>query len=224
MLGRIATYVLIHGAGSDGWHWHLVAPLLRERGHQVIAPDLPVADPDAGLELYTHAVIEAMGDATHVVLVAQSLGAFVAPLVCERRPVELLVLVNGMVPRPGESDWWSAAGYPLELGPDFDPVETFLHDVPEDVRAASADHVFEQSDRPMDEPHPLERWPDVPTAFVLSRDDRFFPAEWQRGIVRERLGIEPVEIPGGHCPALSRPEELVSALERLRAHPPPPRV
>jgi hypothetical protein len=52
---------------------------------------------------------------------------------------------------------------------------------------------------------------------VLSRDDRFFPAEWQRRVVRARLGIEPVEMNGGHCVALSRPHELVTVLESLRA-------
>jgi hypothetical protein len=51
---------------------------------------------------------------------------------------------------------------------------------------------------------------------VLSRDDRFFPAEWMRGVVKDRLGIEPDEIDGGHCPALSRPQELVDLLERIR--------
>ena len=33
---------------------------------------------------------------------AQSFGAFTAPLVCKRVPVELMVLVAGMVPVPGE--------------------------------------------------------------------------------------------------------------------------
>jgi hypothetical protein len=43
--------------------------------------------------------------------------------------------------------------------------------------------------------------------------------EWQRGLVRERLGIEPDEMPGGHCVALSRPAELVELLESLRLLP-----
>jgi pimeloyl-ACP methyl ester carboxylesterase len=121
-----------------------------------------------------------------------------------------------MVPRPGETDWWEATGHPVEIGPDFDPSEMFLHDVPADVRAQAGDHAGPQADTPMDEPWPLERWPDVPTRFVLSRDDRFFPAEWQRGVVRDRLGIEPDEIDGGHCVALSRPDELVALFESLR--------
>jgi pimeloyl-ACP methyl ester carboxylesterase len=213
----VATYVLIHGAGGDAWYWHLVVPLLAEHGHAVVTMDLPVSDESAGLADYAEVVLEAIGDRGESVVVGQSLGGFVAPLVAERCPVELLVLLNAMVPRPGETDWWAATGHPVEIGPDFDPVEVFLHDVPADVRAEAAAHAGPQAAAPMREPHPLKRWPDVATRFVLARQDRFFPAEWQRGVVRERLGIEPDEIDGGHCAALSRPRELVALLEALRS-------
>ncbi len=214
--GALSTYVLIPGAGSDAWFWHLVDPLLRDRGHDVVTMDLPCQDESAGLAEYTDVVLDAIGERTDLIVVGQSLGGLTAPLVCARRPADLLVFVNGMVPRPGESNWWEATGYPLELASDFDPVEIFLHDVPAEVVAASEAHVLPQAGRPMEEPWPLDSLPDVPTGFILSRDDRFFPADWQRGVVRDRLGIEPDEIAGGHCPSLSRPAELVDALEALR--------
>ena len=88
----------------------------------------------------------------------------------------------------------------------------FLHDVPPDVAAASADHVTEQSDRPSPDPWPLDAWPDVPTRVVVGRDDRLFPLAFQRRVVEERLGIVPDELPGGHLPALARPDELVDYL------------
>ena len=213
----MATYVLIHGAGSDAWYWHLVVPLLKARGHEVVAMDLPVGDESAGLAEYVEVVVEAIGDRAELVVVGQSLGGFVAPLVAERRPVELMVLLNAMVPRPGETDWWAATGHPVEIGPDFDPFEVFLHDVPDGVRAEAGAHAGPQAAAPMREPYPLKRWPEVPTRFVLARQDRFFPADWQRRVVRERLGIEPAEIAGGHCVALSRPRELVALLETLRS-------
>src|SRR5215204_6570593 len=140
----MATYVLIHGAGGDAWHWHRVAPLLAARGHDVVAPDLPCADPSAGLAEYTEVVLDAVGDREDLVVVGQSLGGFVAPVVAARRRVRLLVLVNGMVPRPGEADWWEATGHPVDIGPDFDPVEVFLHDVPGDVRAQAGAHAGPQ--------------------------------------------------------------------------------
>ena len=212
----MSTYALIHGAGDSAWHWHRVAPLLSALGHDVVAVNLPCADEQAGLNEYAAVVVDAIGDREDVVVVAQSLGGLVAPLVAARRPVDLIVFVNGMIPRPGERDWWAGTHYPLKFGEDFDEVEVFLHDVPEEVIAESAAHAHDQAGTPMSEPWPLERLPDVPTRFVLSRDDRLFPAEWQRGVVRDRLGIEPDEIDGGHCPALSRPQELVDLLETIR--------
>jgi len=56
----------------------------------------------------------------------------------------------------------------------------------------------------------------VPTRFVLCRDDRFFPAAFMRRVVRDRLGITPDEMDGGHLPVLHHPHELVDRLEAYR--------
>ena len=64
----------------------------------------------------------------------------------------------------------------------------------------------------MTEPTPFEAWPTVPTKVLLCRDDRLFPASFVRRVSRERLGITPEEIDGGHTPALSRPAELAARL------------
>src|SRR4030088_1339718 len=108
----MATYVLIPGAGGNALYWHRLIPKLRERGHDVVAPDLPAADNSAGLGEYTDIVVQAIGDRRQLIVVGQSLGGFTAPLVCERVPVDLLVLLNAMVPTPGESagDWWGNPG------------------------------------------------------------------------------------------------------------------
>lgn len=212
-----ATYVLIHGAGSDSWYWHLVAPELRARGHDVVAVDLPCDDDSAGLRDYADVVVRAADSRAELILVAQSLAGFIAPLVCDRLPVALLVLVNAMVPRPGESAgaWWAGTGH---VFPDpFDPVTVFLHDVPPDVGKESAHHVRRQSDTVFAEPWPLAAWPPVPTRVLACRDDRLFPAEFQRTVCRARLGIVPDEMPGGHLPALARPHELARRLEGYRA-------
>jgi pimeloyl-ACP methyl ester carboxylesterase len=150
------------------------------------------------------------------VLVAQSMGGFTAPLVCERVSIELLILVNAMIPRPGETgqEWWTATGWQDEVG-EVDMVDAFFHDVPEDVRAAALSEEPPQSATPFQEPWPLETWPDVQTRFVQGRDDRFFPLEFQRRVVRDRLAIDLDEVPGGHLVALSRPVELVVRLEEL---------
>ncbi len=84
----MTTYVLVHGAGNDAWYWHLVEPELRAAGHDVVAPDLPCDDDRAGFAEYADVVVDAIGDRRDLVVVAQSLGGFTAPLVGERRPVD----------------------------------------------------------------------------------------------------------------------------------------
>jgi len=85
--------------------------------------------------------------------------------------------------------------------------------VPPDVAAEGLAHTGAQSGTPFEKPWPLEAWPDVPTRFLLCRDDRFFPAEFQRRVVSDRLGIPVEEIPGGHLVALSRPREVAEKLQ-----------
>ncbi|MFI0483614.1 alpha/beta fold hydrolase [Actinomadura sp. 9N215] len=226
----MATYTLIPGAGGQAWYWHRLVPELRARGHDVVAVDLPTGDDSAGLREYADAVVEAIGGRADVILVAQSMGGFTAPIVCERVPVDLLVMLNAMVPVPGETGgaWWDNTGQAqamadfaaLEgrtLSAELDVKESFLHDVPPEVTAeAFAQGEPPQSSKPFMEPWPLQRWPSTPTVFLQGRDDRFFPLEFQRRVVGERLGIPVDEMPGGHAVALSRPRELAERLEEYR--------
>lgn len=223
----MATYVLIHGAGSDSWYWHLVVPQLEARGHDVVTMDLPADDDAAGLAEYADTVVDAIGDRTDLILVAQSMAGFTAPLVCERVPVDLLILVAAMVPAPGESpgEWWINTGHEQARRAeaerdgrtdDDDPYVMFLHDVPSELAAESANHVRNQSGTPFEKPWPLAAWPGVPTRFLLCRDDRFFPAEFMRRQAADRLGLVATEMDGGHLPALAHPTELVERLEACR--------
>jgi pimeloyl-ACP methyl ester carboxylesterase len=225
----VATYVLIHGA-SDAFYWHRVIPLLRDRGHDVVAPDLPIGDDSAGFADYTDTVVNAVGHRSDLIVVGQSMGAYTAPLVSHRLPVDLIVLVAPMIPAPGETpgDWWANTGQPQaqrELDvregrdPDaeFDVLTTFLHDVPRGVIADVLDHgVPGQSDTIFGQPWPLEAWPDVPTRILVGRDDRLFPLEFARRVAKDRLGIVPDETPGGHLLAFGHPDALVDWLESYR--------
>jgi pimeloyl-ACP methyl ester carboxylesterase len=98
-----STYVLLPGAGGDAWYWHRVVPLLEARGHEVVAVDLPAADETKGLRDYADVAVAAIGERSGVVLVAQSMGAFLVPLVCARADVAQVVLVAPMIPAPGDS-------------------------------------------------------------------------------------------------------------------------
>ena len=225
----MATYVLIHGAGSDSWYWHLVVPELRARGHDVIAPDLPSDDDAAGLSEYADVVTDAVGDRRDLVVAAQSLGGFTAPLVCDRLPVRLLILVAAMVPVPGEppGEWWANTGHDRAIaellerhgpmsawGPEA-IAQVFLHDV--DPAVAHDNERFQGApgEGMFAEPWPLAAWPAVPTRVLIPTGDRLFPRDFQRRVARERLGLEIDEMAGGHLPMLSRPRELAQRLVEL---------
>ncbi|MFF3951155.1 alpha/beta fold hydrolase [Streptomyces sp. NPDC001902] len=221
------TFVLVPGAGGGTWYWHLLVPELRRRGHAAVAVDLPTADDSAGLQEYADAAVAAAGDRAPLVLVAQSMAGFSAPLACERLGdrLVLLVLVNAMVPVPGETagDWWAATGQPearraLDLAEgrpvdgEFDPLVTFFHDLPRPVADEALAQGNRQSDTPFGVPFPLPAWPQVPTRVVVGRDDRLFPAAFQQRVARERLGVEPDVLPGGHLVALADPGGLADLL------------
>lgn len=221
------TYVLIPGAGGAAWYWHRFEPALRRRGHDVIAVDLPAADPKSGLREYADAVVRAATGRGDVIVVAQSMAGFTAPLLVGRLPVTELILVNAMIPAPGETagEWWANTGQEQARrenderegrSPDagFDPLVYFFHDVPSDVTAAGMAGAPEQSDTPFGEVWPLDAWPDVPTRVISAGEDRLFPVEFQAQVARERLGITPERVPGGHLVALSRPEELAESVTR----------
>ena len=225
MPGKVVmvTHVLVPGAASSPWHWHLLEAELRRRGHDVVTPDLPCDDDTAGLQEYTDAVVDAIdvvGTADRdLVVVAHSFAGFTAPLVAARRPVHLLVLLNAMVPSPGESpgDWWAATGHAdATSGQDSgEGVDVFFDDLRPDLAAEARAALRDQSSTPFALPWPLDAWPKVPTRVLVARDDRFFPAAFQHRVLRQRLGLAAEEIGGGHFVALSRPGELA---DRLEAH------
>jgi pimeloyl-ACP methyl ester carboxylesterase len=221
------SFVLVPGAGGNAGLWQLVEPLLQRAGYHSVAVTLPNWS-GATFSDHADAIVAAAGAPDEVTLVAQSMGAFAAPLSCDRLPVAELVLLNAMIPAPGETagEWWSNTGQAeavrsndLREGRDpdagFDAQTYFLHDLPPDVlellmssgEAEPVDSLFETR-------FPLTRWPDVPTTVLAGRNDRFFPYEFQRRIARDRLGLEVEQLPGGHLLALSQPEALAARLLR----------
>jgi hypothetical protein len=219
----MTSFVLIPGAGGAAWYWHRVVPLLRDAGHDAVAVDLPADDETAGLPEYARLAADATGGRDDVVLVAQSLGAFTAPLVATAVALRGLVLVNAMIPVPGETpgDWWEATGWDDArvaaaraggYSTDFDLAVYFLHDVPPDVAAAGEPYQRPEAAAVFRSVCDFAGWPAIPIRVVAGADDRFFPAAFQRRVASERLGVEPDVLPGGHLIALSQPAPVAAYL------------
>jgi len=227
--------VLIPGAGGRAWVWHLVEADLRRRGYDAFAVDLPADDECQGLPAYADAVVSAIRERAAssapvaggppVAIAAYSLGAFTAPLVWQQVPARQVILVNAMIPQPGETPgaWWDNVGWEQArtaaarrngYSPDFDLDTYFMHDIPADLRELMAGHDAPQSGGPFGDVCAFDGWSGIPVHAIAGRDDRFFPIELQRRVARERLGAEPDIVPGGHLAALSYPAELSAALAR----------
>jgi hypothetical protein len=54
--------------------------------------------------------------------------------------------------------------------------------------------------------------PEIPSTYIVATSDRTIRPEWQRQMARERLGVDPIEIPSGHCPNVSQPDRLAEIL------------
>jgi pimeloyl-ACP methyl ester carboxylesterase len=220
----VTCFVLVPGAGGDGWYWSRLVPELESRGHDAVAVDIREDDPALGLPEYADITVAAIGARTDIVLVGQSMGAFTVPVVARRVPPRQVVLVNPMIPIPGETpgEWWDATGSGTARAEAdaaagrsgaFDEKTYFLHDLsPEVVQEAYERGPRAPSDTPFGQPCEFTAWPDVPIHVITGADDRFFPAPFQQRIARERLGVSPDVIAGGHLVALSNPGGVADLL------------
>lgn len=222
------TFVLIPGAGGDSGYWSRLVPELESRGHEAIAVDIREDDAALGLPEYADITLAAIGGRTDTVLVAQSMGAFTAAMISGRVPVRAIVLLNAMIPRPGETpgQWWDAVGweqarydaavaggYPTQ----FDTGTYFFHDVPSEVVASLPVDQRGPSDTPFAKPCTFHSWPRVPLFALAGADDRFFPLDLQRRLAAQRLGVEVDVLPGGHLLALGHAAELADRLTAYAA-------
>ena len=201
----MTTYALVHGASHAAWHWHLVADELCRRGHHAIAIDLPCDDPKAGTAEYAEIVLHALAtEGDDVVLVAHSLGGLTIPLVAAHRPVDRMVFIAGLLPRVGLSmnEQIAAAEVPILLPgvetieDDADGLRIFFPDVEPELARDAAQHLRRQRGLPFREISPLQKWPDVPSSYILCTDDKVLNPEWSRRGCRTGSASAPIETAG----------------------------
>jgi pimeloyl-ACP methyl ester carboxylesterase len=228
----VATFVLVHGAWHGSWCWERVVAELEQRGHRALTVDLPIADPAAGVDEYVEAVASVLADAgDDAVLVAHSLSGLIAPVVAARHPVGRVIYLGAILPVPGESlltrlepegvlatDFMSsleigddgASTFPLALAGDV-----FYNDCTPADRDWAAARLGRQSFTVAAEPCPLDVMPSVPSEYIVLTDDATLSPAWCRTAARERLGVEPRELAGGHSPFVTKPAELADLLVAL---------
>jgi pimeloyl-ACP methyl ester carboxylesterase len=216
---------LLHGAWHEPSCWDELIPQLGERGHQAVAPDLPFHDPAAGFQQRVQPAIEALeATAEPPVIVGHSLGSGYGPLVAVSRPDSLLVhlcpRLGPFAPPPGAPPVFRP-GIPFPPGrPDgtseWDPDVAIAWFYPR-LPAATA-RTLSLRLRPLapaPDEYPLAAHPDVATVLIYAAEDEFFDPAWERFMATELLGIEPIEIPGGHFPMIEDPDALAELLDRL---------
>lgn len=207
-------------------------PELDARGHRAIAVDLPTGDPDAGLTRYAALTAAAIGDADDVVLVGHSLGAATIPLVARVRPVRHLVFLCALIPEagmtvtdryahedvfvPGFAGNTSTRADGASFWSDADAATHCLfHDCAADEAAWAVGRLRAQSAAPRLEPWPGGALPDTERTAIVCRDERCIRPEWSRRVAKQQLGVDAVELDGGHSPFLSRPAALADVLGRV---------
>ena len=223
----MATFELLHGAWHDPWCWHALNDELEALGHTATAPELPLHDPGATYEQRARPALDALDGAEgSVVVVAHSQSSALGALVADARRLTLLV---HLCPRMGTFEPAEGAPRAFREGFPFPPAQPDGTVVwpPDAAVAAMYPRLpsetackLAQRLRPMAMPpddFPLSEHPDVPTALIYATDDEFFEPEFERFMAREVLGIEPIEIPGGHFAMAEDPERLAALLDRLAA-------
>lgn len=221
-------FVLVHGAYHGAWCWDLLRLELERCGAAAIAVDLPIDHPDAGAEAYAAAVTASVPPGYGpVVVVGHSMAGLTIPLLPRTLDVERLVYLCALAPQPGVSfdDQNADAGtgfVPSETpyeNPDGSAswpargaVDLFYHDCPPALAAWAARSLRPQHWTITREVTPLRAFHDLPVTYIVAGEDRVLAPDWCRRLARERLGVEPIEIDGGHSPFLSRPAELARLL------------
>lgn len=231
MLDVMALFALVHGSMHGGWCWQDLVPLLEQRGHRAVAPDLPCEDTAAGLSEYADAVeaslVGAAGDEP-LVLVGHSLGSRTIPVVASRRPGARMIFLCSVPTGTGPVDAQAFAGmvtaeYAAALFHEradgakrIDGAaarRVFFGACDETVAGRAADRLRWQGARPLAEPAPFAHWPEAPLDIILARDDRAVRFEWAaKEAERWLAGRAPKVLPGDHSPFLSCPALLADTL------------
>jgi pimeloyl-ACP methyl ester carboxylesterase len=222
----VATFCLIHGNWHDGACWAPVAERLRERGYDVVAPDMPFDDPRLTFEERAGPAVDALEGVDDALVVGHSVASAEAPIVAAARDAALVVYLcprfGSFEPAPGAPAAFQetltfpprAADGRMTWEPETAIAEMYGRLAPETARELASK--LRPSASPVGD-YPLAEHPNVPAALVYGSYDEFFRPEWERFVAREMLGVDPIELATGHFPMAEDPDALTDVLDRLAA-------
>ncbi|MDX6631704.1 MAG: hypothetical protein QOH00_3950 [Gaiellales bacterium] len=228
-MSPVAVFCLLHGNWHDSSCWDLLVPRLRERNHDVVAPDLPFDRPRMTYAQRARPAWQSLeGTQGEIVVVGHSVASAEAGLVAAVCGARLLVYLCprlGELPAPADSPPVFQEDFPFPARREdgamvWEPAAAITVMYPRLDAATGADLAARL--RPGAPPvgsYPLAAPPDVPTALVYTAEDEFFTPDWERFIARELLHVEPIEMPGGHFPMLEIPDQLAAVLDHLAKAP-----
>lgn len=214
-------FLLVHGTSQSPAGWLPFATALTALGHPVETVDLAQFGPDLSSTAYAAAVAAQVESAVSVI-VAHSGSGLLLPAIASATGATAQVYLAALVPDGLRSlineldDDATAMVHDDWLGvdptTDQEIARRFLF---HDCGTAVADWAIGtvRSFVPVavySEVVPLA--PEIRAVAVVPDGDRTLRPEWMISASRERLGIEPILVPGGHCPHVSRPTELARML------------
>jgi pimeloyl-ACP methyl ester carboxylesterase len=233
----MSQFCLIHGSTQSSKCWNLLILELERLGHQAIKVDLPTDKDTSGMQ-YAETIVQELDEVNEdVILVGHSVSGIFLPLVASLRQVRHLVYLASFIPKVGTSivgqmfdesfdmfeplwvEAWAAAS---QIGKD--PIEddemalNFLfHDCTLEVaKWALTNRRLLYSEAALNEVFPLQAYPSkVAHSYVVCTNDRTISPKWARRAAQEFLKVEAIELLSGHCPYLSRPNNLASVLNEI---------
>jgi pimeloyl-ACP methyl ester carboxylesterase len=221
----MGALMLVHGIGHGGWCWRRTKADLVDRGHDVVAVDLPLI----GLGDDAAAVRRALDDwGRGVVLVGHSYaGLVISKAAAERADVQHLVYVAAMLVDGGDVYLERMRAFPaapinteVELTADGKlvvPPETavgcFYNESDRGEAADAARRLRPTVAACLSEPTGAEPWRSIPSTYVLCLRDRAIHPDFQRWM-STRAG-EVVTFDTDHSPFMSLPERFVDLLDSL---------
>lgn len=223
----MSLFCLIHGSTQNPSGWALLVPELAKRGHRVICADLPTDEPNASGIRYAQEIAKSLrGNTEAGIVVAHSVSGIFLPQLPSYCSVSKMVFLAAFIPEIGKSPMEQLQANPEMFWSDWigkDPtkddtvaVQYLFHDCDLETAAWAL-----TTRRPMlaryalTEICALRSWPDVPSSYILCREDRTLRPDYWREKVRSQLAIDPIELAGGHCPHISRPAALADVLSGI---------